>query len=792
MLTKKDLLLTGIELPKEQDEVQMALPPSKGVTKEKKRKHHLFSPAIFKESLKSNKLALLICSLGNAIINIAIICILSTLNINATKEAMSSMFKNADYESTLKFSSVSMYTCYQKGAESYELINGSLEKARGETEQALSIVEDETLTNSISSAKKAYDLFYTLSTGTEEEKNTKAKERTMVLVNTLLDNSDYSEQEKQVAKSVISYYFDEYANDKSQSIKEILIKVLPLTIVDQVKEEMTLSKEQEASVISTYQDAFTKVYVEERNLGEVSVETSFSLAKVLASNEEAELLSPFLTSLENTYTKDKTAYLNDPTIQHNVIIQELETLVIETMEDIAYYQYLPTFVVNVKTSDRGYPIHYVKTGSYTESGQEIMKEEEILTYQPDLYLAVKGDMGTNATLLEKMHKDIITGVSYSEEEIQTAKEEAKEAIQTLKDHLHTFLVDFSTRDEEGKNSLFTGTVVNEVGVQQYLTKSIQEMAKVELVNDYNEKHEDKITSIEEITKENNDYSGEEMMNLVENYVASGITSFKTYQIQCERKGYSKEDVLLVSLVKASQGVIDSLPNKTGETLSELGSMNMYGFLIGIIGFALACLLVPMVYTILLANNLVANKVETGSLAFTLSTPIRRGTYIFTEAMYLLFTQVVMSLSLLIFSCLAQVIGVALGGTDLIVSLPLQDIMLYSFGNFMVMLAISGICFLSSCFFNKSNLAIAIGGGISIFFFICSILGLFGCQAMPGTIRIEQMNIFNNITILSLFDPLAVMNKDYTTFFVKLLGLLVIAGGTYTLGAIRFNKKDLPL
>ena len=57
-------------------------------------------------------------------------------------------------------------------------------------------------------------------------------------------------------------------------------------------------------------------------------------------------------------------------------------------------------------------------------------------------------------------------------------------------------------------------------------------------------------------------------------------------VNIESYGYSKEDVLLVSLVKASQGVIDSLPNKTGETLSELGSMNMYGFLIGIIGFAL--------------------------------------------------------------------------------------------------------------------------------------------------------------------------------------------------------------
>ena len=45
MLTKKDLLLTGIELPKEQDEVQMALPPSKGVTKEKKRADGLEGPS---------------------------------------------------------------------------------------------------------------------------------------------------------------------------------------------------------------------------------------------------------------------------------------------------------------------------------------------------------------------------------------------------------------------------------------------------------------------------------------------------------------------------------------------------------------------------------------------------------------------------------------------------------------------------------------------------------------------------------------------------------------------------
>ena len=55
MLTKKDLLLTGIELPKEQDEVQMALPPSKGVTKEKKRIRFLSRLGGKRIGIKANK-----------------------------------------------------------------------------------------------------------------------------------------------------------------------------------------------------------------------------------------------------------------------------------------------------------------------------------------------------------------------------------------------------------------------------------------------------------------------------------------------------------------------------------------------------------------------------------------------------------------------------------------------------------------------------------------------------------------------------------------------------------------
>ena len=238
--------------------------------------------------------------------------------------------------------------------------------------------------------------------------------------------------------------------------------------------------------------------------------------------------------------------------------------------------------------------------------------------------------------------------------------------------------------------------------------------------------------------------------------------------------------------------MSQLPGKVSDSLTEMGNMNTYGIMVGVVGFGIAALLIPMVYTIMTANNLVANKVETGSLAFTLSTPIRRISFVFTEACYLIFTELVMGATLTVVSVITQMLGVACGGTDLLTSLPISDICFYALGNFFVTLAVSGICFCASCFFNKSSQAIACGGGITIAFFIFSILGLFGTPAIPGTVRIEAMNYFNYFTIDSLFDAMAVMNNDWLTYGLKLMGLVLITLVTYIVGMGRFTKKDLPL
>lgn len=89
----------------------------------------------------------------------------------------------------------------------------------------------------------------------------------------------------------------------------------------------------------------------------------------------------------------------------------------------------------------------------------------------------------------------------------------------------------------------------------------------------------------------------------------------------------------------------------GSTISGfstlLGSLEMY--------FRMPALLLGTIYVIFTANNLVVNEVDTGSMAYTLSTPIKRGTVIFTKMIYMIGS------ILLMFVIVA---GVGMGATEI--------------------------------------------------------------------------------------------------------------------------------
>lgn len=122
---------------------------------------------------------------------------------------------------------------------------------------------------------------------------------------------------------------------------------------------------------------------------------------------------------------------------------------------------------------------------------------------------------------------------------------------------------------------------------------------------------------------------------------------------------------------------------------------------------------------------------------------------------------------------------------------LKNLILLNVGAFLVLFALSGLCFFTSCVFDRSKRSMAIGGGLSIFALVAAMLGLFGSPVIPSVIRLDSLNYFNKATVISLFDVISII--DGTNAFIGKLAILAVLGIIgYIAGSARFTKKDLPL
>ena len=108
-----------------------------------------------------------------------------------------------------------------------------------------------------------------------------------------------------------------------------------------------------------------------------------------------------------------------------------------------------------------------------------------------------------------------------------------------------------------------------------------------------------------------------------------------------------------------------------------------------------------------------------------------------------------------------------------------------------MFAMSGICFLASCVFNRSKRSMAIGGGLNMFFLVATMLGLFGSKVLPSIVRMEALNAFNYVSIISLFDVISILDGGLA-YLWKFAILIAIGLVCYFVGSKKFETKDLPL
>lgn len=217
-------------------------------------------------------------------------------------------------------------------------------------------------------------------------------------------------------------------------------------------------------------------------------------------------------------------------------------------------------------------------------------------------------------------------------------------------------------------------------------------------------------------------------------------------------------------------------------------------------------LLPMIFVMVTSNNLIAAQVDSGSMAYVLSTPTSRRKVVFTSFLFLLLALIAMYLAITVTALLSEtiagVIRVSNGGER---NMNALRTFLLCFNSFSALFAISGLCFGSSTFFNKSRNAIAVGGGVCVICFLCCIMGLFGNKVFVSVgIGVEAMNVFNYASLFTLIDTESVKEFAYMVYgnpdveawnfnWIWEISILLGIGAVFTtLGSLRFLKKDLPL
>ena len=270
----------------------------------------------------------------------------------------------------------------------------------------------------------------------------------------------------------------------------------------------------------------------------------------------------------------------------------------------------------------------------------------------------------------------------------------------------------------------------------------------------------------------------ELSELEKKYAAGGFASEEEYKAAAEKTN--------ADLIKAISGsLLDSLPSEVSDALEDIGQADLYTLIVGSIFYKLAGLLLPIIYMIMASNNLISGQVDSGSMAYVLSTSIKRKTVAFTQAVYLVGSLLAMFLLTTATGCVC----LAFVGTD--IGLTYGKLLLLNLGAFLVLFALSGLNFFTSCYFDRSKRSMAIGGGLSIFALVAAMLGLFGSPVIPKVVRLDSLNYFNYTTIISMFDVVSIM--DGTAVFSWKFAILAVLGLIGLIaGSLKFTKKDLPL
>ncbi|MFR7990239.1 MAG: ABC transporter permease subunit [Anaerovoracaceae bacterium] len=190
-------------------------------------------------------------------------------------------------------------------------------------------------------------------------------------------------------------------------------------------------------------------------------------------------------------------------------------------------------------------------------------------------------------------------------------------------------------------------------------------------------------------------------------------------------------------------------------------------------YALMAIVFPMVYSIMVGNRMIAEKIDRGNMAGFLSTPVTRLQITLSSAVYFV-------LSLLLMWGVTSAVGIAAAEAFQPGELDKEAFLMLNAGAFLYHLTISSITFCSSCIFNTSKSSLTFGAGIPLFFFVVSLLVKLS----------DNLDFLKYFTLNTLFDTEKII--DGSGYAGGFAAMLIASLCLYAAGIIWFQKKDLPL
>lgn len=216
-----------------------------------------------------------------------------------------------------------------------------------------------------------------------------------------------------------------------------------------------------------------------------------------------------------------------------------------------------------------------------------------------------------------------------------------------------------------------------------------------------------------------------------------------------------------------------LPKQMTAAMGFLGETNTLLNFIATYFYGLLILLLPMIYTIVVANRTIAYLVDKGSMAYLLSTPNARLKIAVTQATYLL-----TSITLII--AFVTAVGIAICHMMFPGALDIPGFLILNVGALLLYYALTGIGFFASCLFNDTKNSLMVGGGLPVAFLLFQMISDVG----------DKADILKYFSLYTLFDPGKIVSGE--GYVVSMIVLAVIAVVMYAAGILSFCKRDLPL